>query len=138
MEIKIGTFTFSNAYCKLLKYSITGTDYRIVTVSGSTVTYKTDIVEPRELRFNLRVHAQGDRINGRYHYKDFSTYIRLQGCDNEANVITNPKESAWKQTVLNETPNRGWTNVAIREFTYSNPYCKRFKYTVVGEDAALT
>jgi hypothetical protein len=89
------------------------------------------------LKFSLRVHAQGDTINGRHHYQDFPTTIKLQGCDNEDNVITNPNEDAWKTHVDNEVPTRRDTNIAIGGFTYSNPYCKLLKYTVEGEDKAL-
>lgn len=63
--IRFGTFTFSNPYCKLLKYTVEGDDAKEVTISGtSSLTYKTDYNEPRTLKFNLRVHAQGDGING--------------------------------------------------------------------------
>jgi hypothetical protein len=67
-DITIGGFTYSNAYCKLLKYTIEGPDKAHITLHGtSKITYKTDFVEPRTLSFTLRVHAQGDEINGKKH-----------------------------------------------------------------------
>jgi hypothetical protein len=39
----IGGFTYSNHYCKLLKYSIVGEDAKILKVSGSTFTYPTNL-----------------------------------------------------------------------------------------------
>lgn len=66
--ITIGTFTFSNAYCKFLKYSIEGTDAKEIKLDGNKVTYKTDYNEPRVLRFSLRVYAYGHAINGKNHY----------------------------------------------------------------------
>jgi hypothetical protein len=90
-----------------LKYSIHGTDKNHVSVSGSTVTYHTNLKEPRTLSYTLRVHAQGDGINGKSHYQDFASTIKIQGCDNENNVISNPHENAWKTDVKIHTPKRG-------------------------------
>jgi hypothetical protein len=57
-DIGIGSFTYSNAYCKLLKYSIEGTDMNEITLVGtSKISYKTNYIEPRTLVFTLRVHA---------------------------------------------------------------------------------
>ena len=99
-NIGIGGFTYSNAYCKFLKYSIVGEDASLLSVSGSTFTYQTNLLEPRTLKYSLRVHAQGDGINGHTHIQDFPSTLKIQGCDNEANTITNPSFTAFKQTVL--------------------------------------
>jgi hypothetical protein len=67
-NIYIGSFTYSNAYCKLLKYSIEGADKsKITLVSTSRIYYRSNEIEPRTLSFILRVHAQGDGINGKVH-----------------------------------------------------------------------
>ena len=118
----------------MLKYTLTGTDAGYLSVSGSRVKYRTNIVEPKILKFNLKVHAQGDGINGKSHTKEFPTTILIQGCDNEANTISNPSETAWKTNVLNDNPTRSPTDIAIGSFTYSNPYCKLLKYAIEGDD----
>jgi hypothetical protein len=134
-DIAIGGFTYSNAYCKLLKYTIEGTDKSHITLHGtSKITYKTSFVEPRTLSFTLRVHAQGDGINGKTHQKTYPTTIKIQGCDNEGNTISNPNENAWKTTVLNDLPTRQRTYINIGGFTYSNAYCKLLKYSLHGTD----
>ena len=59
-NIVIGGFTYSNLYCKLLKYTVEGTDASLLTISGSTFIYRTDLFEdftPRILVFSLKVHA---------------------------------------------------------------------------------
>ena len=57
-DIAIGSFTYSNPYCKLHHYSIEGTDAAEITLVGTTkITYKTNYIEPRTLSFTLRVHA---------------------------------------------------------------------------------
>jgi len=106
-SISIGSFKYSNAHCKLLRYSILGTDKALITLHGtSKITYNTNFVEPKTLSFTLRVHAQGDGINGKNHYQDYPTTIKIQGCDNEANTITNPSKAAWADIVLNKSPSR--------------------------------
>lgn len=105
--LTIGTFRFSNAYCKFLKQELVGTDAKELTLSGNKVTYKTNYNEPKVLRFSLRVYAYGHGINGRSHYQDFPTTITIRGCDNEANTITNPGEKAFAQNILNDKPTRG-------------------------------
>ena len=136
MDIKIGGFTYSNAYCKLLKYSIHGTDKSVITLHGtSKISYPTAYREPKTLSFTLRVHAQGDGINGKNHYKDYPTTIKIQGCDNEANTVSNPGQNAWKEAITNGLPSRKWTARSIKEFHYTNAYCKRLKYTITGTDA---
>ena len=67
----------------------------------------------------------------------YPSTILIQGCDNEANTITNPSFTAFAQTVLNDNPTRANTNVAIGGFTYSNAYCKLLRYSVVGTDASF-
>jgi len=110
------------------KLKITG--WKSYDPSNAIVTYPTNIREPYTLRFNILVKSVGNR------YGRFPSTILIQGCDNEANTITNPNEAAWKTKTINESPNRSWTNIAIREFTYSNAYCKRLKYSVHGKDVA--
>lgn len=134
--ITVGGFTYTNAYCKLYKYTVTGTDAVYTQVAGSTFKYRSNIVEPKTLVFNLKVHAQGDGINGKTHTKEFPTTIKIQGCDNEGNTISNPNQNAWKTTVVNETPTRQVTNIAIGGFTYSNAFCKLLKYSIEGADAS--
>ena len=41
-RITIGSFTYSNPYCKLLKYSVSGTDASQITISNSYFNYKTN------------------------------------------------------------------------------------------------
>ena len=121
-----------------MRFAVDGTDASKIKITGwktydpsnAIVTYPTNIKEPYTLRFNILVYAVGNR------YNRFPSTIVLQGCDNEANIITNPNESAWKTKQINENPNRSWTNIRINEFTYSNPYCKRLKYSVHGKDVA--
>jgi len=132
----IGGFTYSNPYCKLLKYSVSGTDVSHVSVSSSTFTYKTNFKEPRTLNFNLIVHAQGDGINGKTHIQSFPSSIKIQGCDNESNTISNPNENAWKRIVMQESPSRGRMNRNIGGFTFSNAYCKLLKYSLTGTHAS--
>jgi hypothetical protein len=105
-NIGIGGFTYSNAFCKLLKYTAVGEDSNLIRISSSTFSYRTDLIEPKTIKYSLRVHAQGDGINGHTHIQDFPSTILIQGCDNEPNVISNPSELAWKQTVLNDKPTR--------------------------------
>ena len=77
-EINIGEFTFSNAYCKFLKYSLSGTDASQIILDNPTkITYRTDYVEPRTLSFNLVVHAYGDGINGASKRRNFATTIKI-------------------------------------------------------------
>lgn len=59
--ISIPAFTFSKSYCSLDSYSITGTDSAQVSISGSSLTYKTDLPEPRTLSFNLVVNGSGGK-----------------------------------------------------------------------------
>jgi hypothetical protein len=134
-DITIGGFTYSNAYCKLKKYSLLGTDAKEITLVGTQkITYKTNYNEPRVLRFTLRVHAQGDEINGKRHYADFPTTITVHGCDNELNAITNPGEKAFAQNILNDKPTRRATTREIKHFTYSNQYCHWLRYSIEGAD----
>ena len=80
----IGGFTYSNPYCKLLKYTVEGADADKITISSSTFTYRTDLVEemtPRVLVFSLKVHAQGDGINNSVHTQLFPSTITINGCD---------------------------------------------------------
>jgi hypothetical protein len=81
----IREFHYTNAYCKRLKYTITGTDAQYVKIScdGTQFEYRTDLVEPlkpRVLVFNLKVHAQGDGINGKTHTQLFPSTITIDGC----------------------------------------------------------
>ena len=105
-SITIGNFAYSNPYCKWWKYSVTGTDASHITIENDVLKYKTDFVEPRTLSFNLKVHAYGDTLNGASHNKDFASSIKIQGCDNESNTISNQGNSAWNPAVVNETPTR--------------------------------
>jgi hypothetical protein len=73
--VAIKDFTYSNAFCKLYKYSISGTDSAHVSVSGTTFKYKTNFLEPRTLKFSIWVHAQGDGINGKSHKKEYKSSI---------------------------------------------------------------
>jgi len=136
-NIGIGGFTYSNHYCKLLKYTAVGEDAKLITISGSTFTYQTNLIEPKTIKYSLRVHAQGDGINGHTHIQDFPSTILIQGCDNEGNVISNPSFKAWKQTVLNDLPTRKNTDVVLGGFTYSNAFCKLLHYSIVGTDASI-
>jgi hypothetical protein len=132
--LTIGTFTFSNPYCKFLKYSLEGTDAKELILSGNKVTYKTNYNEPKVLRFSLRVYAYGHGINGKNHYQDFPTTITVRGCDNEANTISNPSEKAFAQNILNDKPTRGRQTRDIGSFTYSNQYCNWWRFTIEGRD----
>jgi hypothetical protein len=135
-DIAIGGFTYSNAYCKLKRYSLLGADAKeIILVGTEKITYKTNYNEPRVLRFTLRVHAHGDEINGKRHYADFPTTITVRGCDNEQNPITNPGEKAFAQNILNDKPIRRATTRTIEHFTYANQYCHWLKYSIEGTDA---
>jgi hypothetical protein len=134
-SITIGSFTYSNPYCKWWKYTVNGADATHITISSNVLRYKTNFVEPRTLNFNLKVHAYGDTWNGASHNKDFASSIKIQGCDNEGNSITNPGNSAWNPNVVNETPTRQNTNIAFGSFSFSNPYCKFLKYTISGTNA---
>lgn len=120
-----------------MKYSVNGEDAKYIKISGSTFTYKTNLIEPKTLKYNIRVHAQGDGINGHTHVQDFPSTILIQGCDNEGNTISNPGFKAWKQTVLNDLPTRKNTDVVLGGFTYSNAFCKLLKYSIVGTDASI-
>jgi hypothetical protein len=56
----IGTFTYSNPYCKWLRYTVEGTDAKLIRISHQTFIYRTDLFEdfkPRVLVFSLKVHA---------------------------------------------------------------------------------
>ena len=134
-DITIGSFTYSSPDCKLNKYTIEGTDKDEITLVGtSKISYKTDYIEPRTLSFTLRVHAQGDGIHGAVRQITYPTTIKVQGCDNEANVITNPDTTAWKTNVLNDEPTRSNTIITIGGFTYSNPYCGLLRYELSGQN----
>ena len=77
--ITINDFTYSNPYCKWLRYEVTGTDVNngYLSVTGNKFTYKTDLLEPKLYNFKLWVIAQGDGINGRSHRTYFTTDLRL-------------------------------------------------------------
>jgi hypothetical protein len=98
--IKLGDFSYTNKYCGFMRYVLEGTDASKLKITGwstynpygAIFTYPTNIREPYTLRFNILVYAVGNR------YGRFPSTIQIQGCDNEANTITNPKEYAWKTT----------------------------------------
>ena len=96
--IKLGDFSYRNKYCGFMSFHLEGTDasklkitnWKSYDPSGAIFTYPTNIKEPYTLRFNILVRSVGNR------YARFPSTILIQGCDNEANTITNPKEYAWK------------------------------------------
>jgi hypothetical protein len=59
-------------------------------VLGSVITYKSNIKEPKTLKFDLEVTSVGGTRRA-----TFPSEIIIQGCDNEANTITNPSQNAW-------------------------------------------
>lgn len=76
-EIAIPEFTFSNEYCGLDSFTVTGADADLVSISGSVLTYPTDLVEPKTLSFNLVVNAAGGQT------QSYPTTIKLDGCSSE-------------------------------------------------------
>ena len=60
-----------------MRYSVTGADVALVSVSGSSFTYQTNLLEPRTLSFSLCVHAQGDTINSAVHKLEFPSTIKI-------------------------------------------------------------
>lgn len=84
-QITIPGFKYSNPDCGHLFYEIKNHESSYMSLWGDKITYKSNIKEPKTLKFDLVVTAEGGTRT-----QTFSSSILIQGCDNEANTITNP------------------------------------------------
>lgn len=114
-----------------MKYSVIGPDANLIKISYHTFTYKTNLFEdfkPRVLVFSLKVHAQGDGINGKTHTQLFPSTIRINGCDKPG--VLSVRNNGWVVDRLNETPKRAKETLVIPDFPISIPYCPFSHYTI--------
>jgi hypothetical protein len=84
--------------------------------------------------FSLKVHAQGDGINGAVHTQLFPSTITIDGCASEAITITN---NGFTPDITYQGSARGWETYNIPDFTISSPYCPFHKYEITRETDRL-
>jgi hypothetical protein len=105
---------------------------------GTQFEYRTDLVEhlkPRVLVFNLKVHAQGDGINGKTHTQLFPSTITIDGCAHDKiNKVTH----TWKvqQEFRHGNLKRKEQSVKIPTFTIDVPYCPFHYYHITDSTNA--
>jgi hypothetical protein len=103
----------------------------LITIVKDKFTYKTNLLEdhkPRVLVFNLKVHAQGDGINGKTQTQLFPSKITINGCDKKGVLtVTN---NGWVVDRINNNPKRKKESIPIPDFKISTPYCPFSHYSI--------